>query len=124
MNGESSNGKEIWQPGSNNPVSEIEPTITFAAAESDEAERNGILEQIQSWLKKGIQVKDIAVLTRRNVDVRNIVLTLNKNHIPSVASGVVTAEGSAGDLANIITFADSPMASIPRFVSYLGRGRY
>lgn len=124
MNGESSNRKEIWQPGANNPTSQIEPTITFAGAESDEAERNGILEQIQFWLKKGIQVKDIAVLTRRNTDVRNIVLTLNKNHIPAVASGVVTAEGAAGDLANVITLADSPVASIPRLVYCLGKGRY
>ena len=123
MNTDSGNA-EIWKAAPNNPKSEITPVISFAVADSDEAERVGIVDQIQSWIDQGIEIKDIAVLARRNVDVRNIVLALSKNNIPAVASGVVTSEGAAGDLANIITFADNPMPSIPRLVYCLGRNIY
>jgi UvrD-like helicase C-terminal domain len=54
----------------------------------------------------------------------SIVLDLSKNNISAIASGVVTAEGAAGDLANIITFADNPLPSIPRLVYCLGKNRY
>jgi len=124
MNTETNNESEIWQPAPNNPKSEISPVISFAVADSDEAERNGIVGQIQSWEKQGVEIKNIAVLARRNVDVRNIVLALSKNQIPAVASGVVTAEGAAGDLANVITFADNPIPSIPRLVYCLGKNTY
>lgn len=118
------NGEEIWEADSTNPKSEIKPAISFAVADSDEAERVGIVDQIQTWINQGVEIKDIAVLARRNVDVRNIVLALSKNNIPAVASGVVTAEGAAGDLANIITFDDYPIPSIPRLVYCLGRNDY
>lgn len=113
--------QEIWIASPNNPKSEINPPISFAIAESDEAERNGIVGQVQSWIKQKVKIKDIAVLARRNEDVRNIVLALTKHKIPAVASGIVTAEGNAGDLANIITLGDNPIPSIPRLVYCLGR---
>lgn len=123
------NGDEVWKAAPTNPISKIDPVISFAVASSDEAERVGIVDQIQTWIdhedeSKRVAIKDIAVLARRNVDVRNIVLALSKKNIPAVASGLVTAEGAAGDLANIITFADYPVPSIPRLVYCLGKDNY
>lgn len=124
MENEAGTSKEIWKPSPKNPKSKVNPPVTFAIAESDESERNGVVGQIQSWVKQKVEIKDVAVLARRNEDVRNIVLALTKRHIPAVASGIVTAEGNAGDLANIITLGDNPIPSIPRLVYCLKRDNH
>ncbi|HZS08488.1 MAG TPA: UvrD-helicase domain-containing protein [Blastocatellia bacterium] len=98
--------------------------IALARAGSDSAEYDGIAAQVRAWLEMGVAPKDIAVLARRNVDVRNIVLALGGRRIKATTSGLMTPEGAAGDLAAVITFADRPEASLPRIVFSLGRDRY
>lgn len=115
--------KVYWTTGSDNPKSRMEPVVSRAIAISDDAERTGIVDQIQSWRKANVEFGDMAVLARRNVDVRNIVLSLGRAGIPAIASGIVTSEGSAGDLANVLTFADRPRASMPRIVYILAKHR-
>jgi hypothetical protein len=63
------------------------------------------------------------VLCRRHPDVRNVILELSKRGIKAQPSGVLTAEGAAGDLAAMLTLADAPAASAPRVAFALGRGR-
>jgi superfamily I DNA/RNA helicase len=114
----------LWQPAPSNPQAFGEPAVSVAAADSDSSEQEGVARQIKQWLTAGVRRDDIAVLARRNVDVRNIVLNLGKLEIKATTSGLVTAEGAAGDLVNIVTFIDRPTASVPRLAFSLGRGRF
>jgi superfamily I DNA/RNA helicase len=114
--------KRLWETSPSNPKAFSDRAISIAIADSDRAEQEGIAKQIEQWLTAGVKHDDIAVLARRNVDVRNIVLSLGKLDIKATTHGLVTAEGAAGDLANIITFADKPIASLPRLAFNLGHG--
>lgn len=101
-----------------------EPVIAIARANSDLAEYDGIAAQVRAWLDLVVSHRDIAVLARRNIDVQNIVLALGKRGIRATTSGIITAEGAAGDLAAVPTFLDQPIASLPRIFYNLARGRF
>lgn len=101
-----------------------ENVVALARARADASEYDGIAAQVRTWLEMGIAPKDIAVLARRNSDVRNIVLALGERGMRATTSGLITPEGAAGDLAAIATFPDDPLASLPRVIFSLGRGRY
>ncbi|HEV2149797.1 MAG TPA: UvrD-helicase domain-containing protein [Longimicrobiaceae bacterium] len=90
------------------------PAVAIALANSDEAERQNIATQVKSWVDAGVPRSDIAVLARRNIDVRQISIGLNRLGVRAVTSGVVTAEGAAGDLAAVISLPDAPRAAVPR----------
>jgi len=99
--------------------------IVIAEATSDYAEREGVADQVQAWLETGqVTPSEIAVLARRNIDVRNIILALAARGVRAQASGLLTADGAAGDLAAAVTLADAPVASIPRVAFALGRARF
>ncbi|MBL8204728.1 MAG: UvrD-helicase domain-containing protein [Blastocatellia bacterium] len=114
---------EAWQPHQDNPIA-FETPLSVAFGNSDKAEQLGIVAQVRKWLEQGASLNDIAVLARRNVDVRNIVLALGENGIAATTNGLATSEGAAGDIAGIITFADHPRASIPRLAYALGKNRF
>lgn len=97
--------------------------IVVAEATSDASEHRGIVEAVREWLSSGVSPDEVAVLGRRNVDVRNVALALGAAGIPAVASAVVTAEGAAGDLAAVLTLADKALSSVPRVAFALGRNR-
>jgi DNA helicase-2/ATP-dependent DNA helicase PcrA len=119
----SSDLQTFWKASSDHqPFGESPVQILFA--NSDAAEQEGIANLIRLWLNEGIKPGEIAVLARRNIDVRNIVLALGKREIKATISGLVTPEGAAGDLAAVLTLPDARVASIPRVVYALGRGRY
>ncbi|HYP28541.1 MAG TPA: UvrD-helicase domain-containing protein [Blastocatellia bacterium] len=121
---ESSKYAERWKISTENPESIGSPPVSAAIADSDQAEYEGIAAQVQAWSKDGVPLRDIAVLARRNIDVRNIVLALGKLGVQATTSGLVTADGAAGDLANLITFADRQHTSLPRLAFALGRGSF
>ena len=99
--------------------------VVVAEATSDHAEAQGIADQIVEWLHAGIEAGDIAVLARRHVDVRSVVLALTDRGIKADSAGLLTAEGAAGDLASVLTLASRrPSASLPRLTVALGRRRY
>jgi superfamily I DNA/RNA helicase len=112
-----------WRYGSD-AVSSLVPAVAVAQAESDLAQYEGIAAQIDTWLKQGVCASDIAVLARRNLDVRHISLALGHHGIRVSTTGTATAEGVAGDLAAVVTLADQPRASLPRLAMSLGRGRF
>ena len=118
------NYKKIWRTHEENPQAILQPAISVAVANSDQAEYEGIAGQIEDWVAKGVSFKDIAVLSRRNIDVREIVLALSRRKIPAIASGVITPDGAAGDLAGIITLADKPRASLAKLAYCLGKNRF
>ena len=101
-----------------------EQVIAVARANSDSSESDGIAAQVRAWIESGVAAQDIAVLARRNIDVRNIVLALGARGIRATTSGLMTPEGAAGDLAAVITLMDQTASSLPRVVFSLGRGRY
>lgn len=102
-----------------------EAPIALAVAASDFAEREGIADQVRAWLASGeLAPGDVAVLARRNLDVREIVLALSRRGIRAAASGLLTPEGAAGDLAAVMTLVDAPRPSIPRVSYALARGRH
>lgn len=114
---------ERWKPSAVSPESIGHTPVAVAIADSDQAEYEGVAAQVRAWLKEDVPLNDIAVLARRNIDVRNIVLALGKLGVQATTSGLVTPDGAAGDLANIITFADRSNVSLPRLAFSLGRGR-
>jgi DNA helicase-2/ATP-dependent DNA helicase PcrA len=113
-----------WLAANSNPSSFGIYPVRVAIANSDPAEQEGIAAQVMGWIEEGVAPGDIAVLARRNVDVRNIVLTLGRLGIKAVTSGLATPEGAAGDLACVVSFADRPKTSLPRIAVALGRGRF
>jgi len=96
--------------------------VTLATANCDRAERDGVVEAVRSWLADDVAPEDIAVLARRNVDVRNICVALNESGIRAVTTGLLTAEGAAGDLAAAVTAVDHPPA-VTRLMYALARDR-
>jgi len=115
---------ERWLTADSNPEPLADSSVTLLNADSDRAEQQGIAEQVKGWAGEGVALSEIVVLARRNIDVRNIVLALGRLGVPATTSGLVTAEGAAGDLVNIVTLADRVSASVPRLAFALGRGRY
>lgn len=112
--------EQFWERGEEHAAIGGVPVQVIRAA-SDSSEQEGIAALIDQWIKQHVKLGEIAVLARRNIDVRNIVLALGKRHIRATTSGLITPEGAAGDLAAVITLADAPRASIPRVVYCLGR---
>jgi superfamily I DNA/RNA helicase len=117
------NNRERWVAGAGQTALGA-PVITVARAASDQAEHAGIAAHIATWLGMGVPARDIAVLARRNIDVRNIALALGKKGIRAITAGLATPEGVAGDLAAIATLVDQPRAALPRLAFALGRGRF
>jgi DNA helicase-2/ATP-dependent DNA helicase PcrA len=111
-----------WRPGKEIPAINT-PAVTIGVAPSDAAERTGIISTVREWLTLGIQPEHIAVLARRNIDVRNLAIDLKRNRIRAVTSGLLTAEGAGGDLAGLLTAVDH-RAGLPRLVYALGRNRF
>jgi superfamily I DNA/RNA helicase len=121
-NAEASN--ERWRAGTNTPSLGELPVI-IAEASSDAAEAEGVASRVSEWIARdGVSAGDIAVLARRHVDARSVMLELSRRGIKAQASGVLTAEGAAGTLAAVLTLGESPVASLPRLVFALGRDRY
>lgn len=113
-----------WKASDANPQSLGRRPVAVAIADSDQAEYEGVATQVREWRDEGMPLSDIAVLARRNVDVRNIVLALGRLGVQATTSGLVTADGAAGDLANIVTLADRPLTSLLRLAFSLGRGQF
>jgi len=111
-----------WVAGSSIDHVGDEPVRT-AIAPSDAAERDGVSDCVQEWLAQGIEPHEIAVLARRNIDVRNIVIELKRRGIRAVTTGIVTAEGAGGDLAGTLSAVDHD-AALPRLVYALHSRSY
>ncbi|HTE45706.1 MAG TPA: UvrD-helicase domain-containing protein [Gemmatimonadaceae bacterium] len=116
--------RERWTAGTRAaPLGRV--PVAIAEAATDAAEAEGVAGRVSEWIEgDSVSPGDIAVLCRRHVDVRNVILELSRRGIKAQASGVLTAEGAAGDLAAMLTLADAPAASIPRVAFALGRGRW
>jgi len=99
-----------------------ETPVVMAIANSDAAEREGVARVVKSWLEQNVAPKDIAVLARRNVDVRNIAIELKRRGIKAITSGILTAEGAGGDLAAVLTLVDHQQA-MSRVVYALAKDR-
>lgn len=98
-----------------------EHPVAIAEAASDLGEARGVVEQVKNWIgRDGVKPGDIAILARRHVDVRNIVMALTEERIIAQAAGMMTAEGAAGDMAVVLTLADRPAPSLPRLAHALG----
>jgi len=97
-----------------------ETPVALACANTDAAECAGIVDSVSSWLSQNIPPEDIAIIARRNLDVRRIAIALKRRGIRSVTTGLLTAEGAGGDLAAVLTTVDH-QASVPRVVYALGR---
>lgn len=116
---------ERWKRGTETiSLSGKSPVVQVVEADSDFAEYEGIAKQVNEWLNQGVKPQDIAVLARRNKDVRNISLELGKRGIKATTTGLITPEGAAGDLAAVATFLDGRNASLPRVVYSLGRNNF
>lgn len=106
-----------WVPASEEGV---EGKAAVAVAESDAAEVLGVVDYVQNLLKGGTPPHHVAVLARRNLDVRRVVAALAAAGVRANAAGTLSPEGSAGDLAAVLTLPDAPRASIPRVTHALG----
>jgi DNA helicase II / ATP-dependent DNA helicase PcrA len=117
--------RKRWTRGTDTMALEgCENAVTVAQANSDKAEYDGIARQVNSWIAQGVPPSEIAILARRNIDVRNITLELGKRKIKVTTSGLITPDGAAGDLSAVATFIDGRKASLPRIVYALGRDQF
>jgi len=108
-----------WKPG--REVTSLGKTpVLLAIANSDVAERQGVIKSVRQWLSAGVPAEEIAVLARRNVDVRNLAIDLKRQGVRAVTSGLLTAEGAGGDMAAVLTALDHQQA-IPRLTYSLRR---
>jgi ATP-dependent DNA helicase UvrD/PcrA len=101
-------GDHGWRPG--RQVEPLGDPIRRLRANSDFAEREAVAEVVEDWLQQGCPAGEIAVLARRNVDVRNIAIALKQRGIRAVTTGIITAEGGGGDLAAVVAAVDQPKA--------------
>jgi len=108
-----------WKPGRKIESFGNTPVL-LGMANSDAAERQGVIAFVRQWLTAGIPAEQIAVLARRNVDVRNLAIDLKRNAVRAVTSGLLTAEGAGGDIAALFTVIDHQEA-IPRLAYCLNR---
>lgn len=116
--------RDRWKAAGDLPAIGEAP-VRLAMASSDYAEREGIADQVKTWLAENqLAPGEVAVLARRNLDVREIVLALARRGIRASACGLLTPEGAAGDLAAVMSVSDSPTASLPRIAFALARGRH
>ena len=112
-----------WSPrGLGAPISFSKNPLRIVEADSAAGELAGVVEQIKMWRSDGAAAQDIAVLTRTNSEVRDVVVALAKENITAAASALVTAEGPAGTLAVAITVPERQRPSLPRLAYDLGRG--
>jgi len=107
------------------PAPGVEPygqrPVRIIAAPTDAAEYQGIADLVSEWLTDpSIAPEDIAVLARRNVDVREITKALAARGHAATTSGIVTAEGAAGDLVAVLTLPEDPASALPRLGLALG----
>jgi DNA helicase II / ATP-dependent DNA helicase PcrA len=98
-----------WKPG-RSVSGGVERAVRLATANNDLAERRGVVEAVRQWMSEGVQAEEIAILARRNLDVRNIAIELKKSGIQAVTSGLLTAEGTGGDLSSVLTSVDHQQA--------------
>ena len=101
--------------------------VVVATADSDAAERGGAAQVVEEWIDRGVPPHEIAVLARRNVDVRKIALALGDRGVRTAVGAVMTPDGTAGDLAAVVTFADGRAglrSSLPRVAHALSQGRH
>ncbi len=100
------------------------PPVVMVEADSDRAEYDAVIDLVRAWMQADqAEPGDIAVLARRNIDVRNIALALNRAKIPAVTTGLITAEGAAGDLAAVLSLLDAPRGAVPRLLFRFSQGR-
>lgn len=93
--------------------------VRISAAETERDETSEIVGQVKEWIEAGISPEDIAVLARRNVDVKNIALALGRQNIKATVTGILTVDGVAGDLAAAEAFIDAPQATLARIIKIL-----
>lgn len=110
----------IWSRGSSElRLPGEDAVIKLARAGSDPAEYDGVAAQVTTWLQT-VDPHEIAVLSRRNKDVRKICVELSKRGIRVATPGLISTDGAAGLMACISSLMDSPWASLPRVVYSLG----
>lgn len=113
----------IWTRGSSEAKLDDEVAVVkIAQAGSDQAEYDGVAAQVGKWLDC-VEPHEIAVLSRRNKDVRKICIELSKRGIKVATPGLITTDGAAGLLASIASLIDSGPASLPRIVYTLAGKR-
>jgi superfamily I DNA/RNA helicase len=111
---------ETWRSAVELAAINGEP-VTMVEADSDRAEHEGVVELVRAWMETDkAKPGELAVLARRNIDVRNIALALNRAEIPAVTTGLITAEGAAGDLAAAVSLLDARRGALPRLLFRLG----
>lgn len=102
----------------------MRPAVSFAVADSDIDEAHFIVTQVQRLLVEGVAADEIAILTRRNEDVRRVALLLAAEGVRVSANNLLSPEGLAGDLVALTSLADDrSLASAVRAAVAVSRER-
>lgn len=107
------------------PAPHVEPysddPVRVVSALTDAGEYEGVADLVAEWLNDStVKAEDVAVLARRNADVREIAKAIAHRGHPTTTSGIVTAEGAAGDIVAAMTLADDPESAVARLAMALG----
>jgi len=116
--------RPLWSRGSE--VTRLDgegPAIKVVQTDSDTAEYGAVADQIEEWMKL-VRPEEIAVLARRNKDVRKIAVELSRRGIKVSTPGLISSDGAAGLLACVPAFpAVGGPASVLSSVSDYVNGR-
>jgi superfamily I DNA/RNA helicase len=112
----------LWVAARRPRLADPDPAVSVVEANCDDAEHDSVIQQVRQWINAGVSADAIAVLARRNVDVRRIALGLRGEGFDVSSHGIVTAEGAGGDLCACIGAPDSPRWAMPRLAVALARG--
>jgi superfamily I DNA/RNA helicase len=80
--------------------------VRHAIAATDRAEADGVVAEVVATLARGVPPSDVAVLARRNEDVRRIALALSGRGIEVAANNLMEPDGIGGDLVGLLSLAD------------------
>jgi superfamily I DNA/RNA helicase len=122
---EQGSARQRWRSAPTNPSAHGEDPVVVTVADSDTGERAGVADHVKRMIdEENVGPDDIAVLARRNVDVRAIAVALGERGVEVSTVGLVTPEGAAGDLLAAASVRDAPDAAVVRLAAALGRERY
>src|SRR5579884_2817577 len=109
----------LWQP---HRTGDGQPAITFAVAEDEEAQADGLAEHIRKRNRTGVSWQDQAVLCRTNRQATDLAERLERRGIPVQHLGDLFDRTEVKDLLALISLACEPkgttLARVAQFLEY------
>ncbi|GDX40099.1 DNA helicase [Armatimonadota bacterium] len=87
------------------------PAITFAVADSEQAQVDNLVEQIQSWKERGVGYREQAILCRTNRSAGDLAQSLEERGVPVLHTGGLFERSEIKELLALLSFVGEPHGS-------------